>query len=137
MAGNYSRGVTLIRCVFAEYPYALYPAFANVVRTEGNLVNFNSGKVSAKGEVREISSSNTTPAKLGYQLAVTPKNGEYAIGTVKTGFSGDIMEARLSNGSFYNWNKTAATNSWRDKTTVTGGIRELQKMIDYESGMRV
>ncbi|MDD1724223.1 MAG: hypothetical protein LUQ07_03740 [Methanospirillum sp.] len=135
--GNYSRGVMLIRCIFAEYPYALYPAFANDVSAKSSLVNFNSGKVSAKGEVREISSSNTTPARLGYQVTVTPENDELATGTVKTGFSGDIMEVRLPNGSSYNGNKSAATNSWRDKTTVTGGIRELQKMMGYESVMRV
>ncbi|MDD1724605.1 MAG: hypothetical protein LUQ07_05705 [Methanospirillum sp.] len=108
----------------------LYPAFANVVSAKSGLVNFNSGKVSAKGEVREISSSNTTPARLGYQVAVTTKNGEYAIRRVKTEFSGDIMEARLSNRSISNWNKTAATNSWRDRTTVTGEIREMQKLSD-------
>lgn len=84
-----------------------------------------------------ISSSNTTPAEVEYKIAVTPGSGDIAIGTVKTDFSGDIMEARLSNGSSYNWNKIAVTNSWRDRTTVTGNIREEQKMMHYESGMRM
>ncbi|MDD1724694.1 MAG: hypothetical protein LUQ07_06170 [Methanospirillum sp.] len=135
--GNYSRGVSRVMCVFAEDRHALYPAFANDVKAESRLVNFNSGQVSTKGEVRAISSSNSTPAGLAYQVAVTPDNGVPALGTVKTEFSGDIMEARLSNRSISNWNKTAVTNAWKDRDTVSGEIRNLQKILDYESGMKV
>ncbi|MDD1723548.1 MAG: hypothetical protein LUQ07_00295 [Methanospirillum sp.] len=84
-----------------------------------------------------ISSSNTTPAKLGYQVAVTPENDELAIGMVKTDFSGDIMEAGLPNRSTTKGKKPAATNSWRDSAILSGGIRKVQKIMSYESGMKV
>jgi len=32
------------------------------------------------------------------------------------------------------WNQTAATNSWKDHTEVTGGIKNLQKALTYQSG---
>ncbi|MDD1725030.1 MAG: hypothetical protein LUQ07_07870 [Methanospirillum sp.] len=70
-------------------------------------------------------------------IAVTPEKGALAVGTVKTDISGDIMEARLSNRSTTHWNKTAVTNSWRDRGTVSGEIRKVQKMMSYESGMKV
>ena len=52
------------------------------------------------------------------------------------------MEARDGGDDNYNsatatWNKTAATNTWKDSTTVTGGIKNFQKAFAYLSGFRV
>ena len=52
------------------------------------------------------------------------------------------MEARDGGKTNYDstsatWNKTSATNSWKDTTEVTGGIKTLQKAFAYESGFRV
>lgn len=135
--GNYSRGVSLIKCVFGEPNHALYPSFANVVKAKSSLINFNSGKVSTKGLVRAISASNLTPADLKYRIAVTPDNSQdtTAKGTVRTDFSGDIMEARISNSSISNWNKASATNTWKDRTQASGDIENYQKVLKYQSGM--
>jgi hypothetical protein len=54
------------------------------------------------------------------------------VGTVKTVFAGSIMEARDAGEE--TWNKTAAENSWKDSTEVTGGIKNLQKAFSYQSG---
>ena len=36
-----------------------------------------------------------------------------------------------------NWNKTSATNTWKDSTSVSGGIRNFQKALGYSSGFRL
>jgi len=90
----------------------------------------------------------------------------FAEGTVATTFAGGIMEARAwndwatpyytdaerdagiadgnspsvttQNPNYYNnWNQTSATNSWKDTTAVTGGIKNFQKALSYQSGFRI
>lgn len=132
MAGNFSNTSDVIRCVFATSASKVVPSFCNTVRAKGDLVNFNSGQVSSKGEYTTTAKFNIA---LNYQIAVTPdanSGSGFADGTVKTNFAGAIMEARADGTS---WNHTSATNNWKDAVSVTGGIAKFQKSINYESGI--
>ncbi|WP_319579133.1 hypothetical protein [uncultured Methanospirillum sp.] len=151
--GNYTSNSTeSVRCVFSEDEYLIpNPAFSNYVEAQGSLINFNSGKFSTKEQIRAVGSKISTSAGLSYQLAVSPdtSSGEsYAEGTVKTGFAGSINEARdkktttssrnKSKNPYANdWNKTAATNTWKDETEVTGSISMMQKSFGYKSGLKI
>ncbi|PWR72714.1 hypothetical protein [Methanospirillum lacunae] len=154
VAGNYVSAEDQIRCVFSTNQGRVLPAFCNIVSAKSALVNVNSAQVSTKGQIRAVASSADTPAELNYQLAVTPdanSGSGFAEGTVKTTFAGSIMEARDGgDGNYYRdgagstsaddpyatatWNKTSVTNTWKDSTEVTGGIRNLQKAFGYQSG---
>lgn len=139
VAGNYSSTDDNIRCVFSGSQAAYIPAFCNIVTAKSSLVNVNSAQISTKGQIRGVSATADVPAELNYQIAVTPdanSGSGFAEGTVKTVFAGSILEAR-DGGSSENWNKTAAENSWKDSTEVTGGIKNFQKAFAYKSGFRV
>jgi len=43
------------------------------------------------------------------------------------------MEAR-DWGTDEDWDETSAENSWKDHTEVTGGIKNFQKALAYQSG---
>ncbi|WP_319579140.1 hypothetical protein [uncultured Methanospirillum sp.] len=146
VAGNYANAVDNIRCVFSTNHGSVLPAFCNIVSAKSSLVNVNSAQVSTKGQIRAVAETADVPAGLNYQIAVTPdanSGSGFAEGTVKTVFAGSIMEARdggntnyaLSSGA--TWNKTSATNTWKDTTSVTGGIKTLQKAFTYQSGFKV
>jgi len=145
VAGNYASGEGNIRCVFSTGADDALPAFCNIVSAKSSLINVNSAQISSKGQIRGVSSNAGVPAGLNYQIAVTPDSNSgsgYAEGTVKTVFAGSIMEARDGGDDNYNsatatWNKTAATNTWKDSTMVTGGIKNFQKAFAYQSGFRV
>ncbi|WP_319580168.1 hypothetical protein [uncultured Methanospirillum sp.] len=149
VAGNYDTGEDNIRCVFSTNNGGILPAFCNIVSAKSSLVNVNSAQVSTKGQIRAVADSADVPAGLNYQIAVTPdanSGSGFAEGTVKTVFAGSIMEARDGGDSNYDgteapygatWNKTSATNSWKDNTEVTGGIKTMQKAFAYQSGFRV
>jgi hypothetical protein len=142
VAGNWADSDGNIRCVFSQNVGGL-PAFCNIVSAKSSLININSAQVSTKTQIRGVSSSADAPAELNYRIAVTPdanSGNDYAEGTVKTEFTGSVMEARDYGGytnSPATWNQTAATNSWKDSTTVTGGIRNFQKSFGYQSGFRL
>ncbi len=149
VAGNYATGDDNIRCVFSTNHGDLLPAFCNIVSAKSSLVNVNSAQISTKGQIRAVAESADVPAGLNYQIAVTPdanSGSGFAEGTVSTVFAGSIMEARDGGDSNYDgtdapygatWNKTSATNTWKDSTTVTGGIKTMQKAFAYQSGFRV
>ncbi|HWQ67460.1 MAG TPA: hypothetical protein VN372_11400 [Methanospirillum sp.] len=155
VAGNWSSTADSIRCVFASAKSAYIPAFCNAVSAKSSLINVNSAQISTKAQVRAVAKTSDSPAELNYQIAVTPDSNSgsgFAEGTVKTEFAGSIMEARDANdypadatGSAAvaagvqgaNWNKTSATNQWKDTTEVTGGIKNLQKTFAYKSGFRL
>nr|WP_319538649.1 hypothetical protein [uncultured Methanospirillum sp.] len=143
VAGNYASKSENIRCVFSTNNGNILPAFCNIVSAKSSLVNVNSAQVSTKGQIRAVAETADIPAGLNYQIAVTPdanSGSGFAEGTVKTTFAGSIMEARdggYADGTGTTWNKTAATNSWKDTTTVTGGIKTLQKAFTYQSGFKV
>jgi hypothetical protein len=145
VAGNYASRDGNIRCVFSNGGSDVLPAFCNIVSAKSSLININSAQISTKGQIRAVASDAGVPAGLNYQIAVTPDSNSgsgFAEGTVKTVFAGSIMEARDGGDSNYNsatatWNKTAATNSWKDSTTVTGGIKTFQKAFGYQSGFKV
>jgi len=134
--GNCTSDSSPPRCVFADHNEILMPSFCNIVQAKSDLINFNQGKISTKGEIRSAGGFST-PAALNYRIAVTADKNVPAQGTVRTEFAGSIMEARDTNQSGDTWNQTAATNSWRDRTGATGEIRNLQKRFGYVSGMRV
>ncbi|PKL59188.1 MAG: hypothetical protein CVV33_09130 [Methanomicrobiales archaeon HGW-Methanomicrobiales-4] len=138
VAGNFYAETEQIRCVFSERRRVGYPAFCNIVSAKNNLININSAQISTKGEIRAVGAL-TVPAELNYQIAVTPdanSGSGFAEGTVSTTFAGSIMEARDWAGyiTVQNWNKTAATNTWKDHSEVTGGIKNFQKALGYKSG---
>ncbi|MDD1727929.1 MAG: hypothetical protein LUQ50_02525, partial [Methanospirillum sp.] len=152
VAGNYGDSDSNIRCVFSQADNSGLPAFCNIVSAKSSLVNVNSAQISTKGQIRAVAETADTPAALNYQIAVTPdanSGSGFAEGTVKTVFAGSIMEARDSGDDNYDldgsadsdyktatWNKTAATNTWKDTTEVTGGIKTLQKAFSYQSGFQ-
>jgi hypothetical protein len=82
-------------------------------------------------------SDQQADSALNYRIAVTADKNIPASRTVKTEFAGNIMEARDTNLSGDTWNKTAATNLWKDTTEASGEIRNLQKRFGYVTGMRV
>ncbi|WP_146201255.1 hypothetical protein [Methanospirillum lacunae] len=145
VAGNYASGDGNIRCVFSNSANNALPAFCNIVSAKSSLINVNSAQISSKGQIRAVASDAGVPAGLNYQIAVTPDSNSgsgYAEGTVKTVFAGSIMEARDGGDSNYNsasatWNKTSVTNTWKDSTTATGGIKNFQKAFTYQSGFKV
>ena len=134
--GNCTSDTSPPRCVFAEPKEILTPSFCNIVQAKSDLININQAKVSTKGEIRSAGGFST-PAALNYRIAVTADKNVPAQGIVKTEFAGSIMEARDTNQSEDTWNRTAATNSWKDITQSSGEIRNLQKRFGYVSGMRV
>lgn len=138
VAGSGSNSDDNIRCVFSQGGQSALPSFCNIVSAKSSLINMNSAQISSKGGVRAVAGSYDIPAELNYQIAVTPDastgNG-FAEGTVQTVFAGSIMEAR--DGSGENWNKTSAENSWKDSTSVSGGIKNFQKSFGYKSGLKV
>jgi len=161
VAGNWDTAANTIRCVFSDNAGGL-PAFCNIVSAKSSLVNVNSAQISTKGQIRATAATADIPAELNYRIAVTPdanSGSGFAEGTVTTTFAGSIMEARNwndyagangdwgygTNGQFQpremyyyaNWNKTSATNSWKDHTEVTGGIKNFQKALAYTSGFRL
>lgn len=144
VAGNWANSNDNIRCVFASPRGIGVPAFCNIISAKSNLVNMNSAQISTKGILRSVTNSVLIPTELSYQIAVSPDSNSgsgFAEGTVGTVFAGSIMEAR--NGNDYasataSWNKTAVENTWKDSTTVTGGIRTFQKVFgdpSYQSGI--
>jgi hypothetical protein len=133
VAGDWENTADTIRCVFASAKSAVWPAFCNAVQAKSELVNVNSAQISTKGSVRAVAASGDVPAELSYQIAVTPDSNSgsgFAEGTVKTEFGGAIMEARGTS------HIPSATNNWKDKTEVTGGIKNFQKTFAYQSGFR-
>lgn len=132
VAGNWEWTADDIRCVFAEAETEYLPSFCNVGKAESSLVNINTGQISAKGATRAVASSASTPALLNYLIAVTPlPDTSEAMGTIKTSFGGSIMEARERNQN------VSATNSWKDRSSVSDGIIQFQKKLLYESGIKV
>nr|WP_319538867.1 hypothetical protein [uncultured Methanospirillum sp.] len=145
IAGNYTTTDGNIRCVFAGQGTYM-PVFCNIVSAKASLVNVNSAQVSSKGQIRTVAETMDVPSALNYQIAVSPdKNSgsNAAEGTVKTVFAGSIMEARDAGGANYarngsdgnpaTWNKTGATNTWKDSSAATGLIRTFQKGLLYSS----
>jgi hypothetical protein len=138
VAGNFADAEDNIRCVFSKSDSNALPAFCNIVSAKSSLINVNSAQISTKGQIRGVSASADVPAELNYRIAVTPDSNSgsgYAEGTVTTTFQGTVMEAR--DGAGDNWNKTAAENTWKDTTSVTGGIKMFQKAFAYQSGFRL
>lgn len=131
VAGSYEQSAGSIRCVFAAASSEWFPAFCNVVKAKSELININSAQISTKGQARAVAATGDIPAALNYQIAVSPDantGSGFADGTVKTLFGGAIMEARG------NSLRPAATNNWKDEASVTGGIKNFQKVFSYESG---
>ena len=148
VAGNYAETDDNVRCVFSDEHGGELPAFCNIVSAKSALVNVNSAQISTKGQIRAVTETEDVPAELNYQIAVTPdanSGSGFAEGAVKTVFAGSIMEARDGNDDNYDldgstddgeatWNRTSVTNTWKDSTEVTGGIKTLQKAFGYQSG---
>ena len=143
VAGNWANVNNNIRCVFSGDAIGV-PAFCNIISAKSNLININSAQISTKGVLRAVTNTIDVPTEMSYRIAVSPdanSGSGFAEGTVSTVFAGSIMEAR--NGNDYTatsptWNKTAAERTWKDSTTVTGGIKNFQKVFgdpSYLSGV--
>lgn len=140
VAGNFAETEDNIRCVFSDDRDTGLPAFCNIVSAKSSIVNINSAQVSSNGQIRAVAETVDTPAELNYRIAVTPdanSGSGFAEGTVTTTFAGSIMEARDYDdydSESPNWNKTSAENNWKDHSEVTGGIKNFQKALAYQSG---
>jgi len=135
--GNYTDSGNIGRCVFASGSSAAAPAFCNTVRAKSSLVNVNSAQISTSAKARVVAADGSVPSALSYRIDLTPNPASglgYAVGTVSTEFSADIMEARDDGVS---WNQTSATNHMKDKAKVSGGIITFSKAFDYQSGLSV
>ncbi|MFH0968302.1 MAG: hypothetical protein V1862_11535 [Methanobacteriota archaeon] len=138
VAGSAADSDGNIKCVFGQGAQTVLPSFCNIVSAKSSLTNMNSAQISTRGQVRAVAASADVPAELNYQIAVTPdtsSGSDHVDGIVKTVFAGSIMEGR--DNSTENWNKTAATNDWKDVTEVYGGIKNFQKTFGYKSGLRL
>jgi hypothetical protein len=148
IAGNWANVHENIRCVFSGSAGVGVPAFCNIVSAKSRLINFNGAQISSIGQIRAVTNSISVPMALNYRIAVTPEKNSGSIsaeGTVSTDIAGSYMEARNGNDyvdptrlrePFYanTWNRTAAENTWKDSTTVIGGIRNFAKVyIDPSS----
>jgi len=90
--GSDSNGIG--RCVFASGSSAAAPAFCNTVRARSSLINVNSAQYSTSAKARIVAADGSVPSALSYHIALTPNPASglgYAIGTVATEFSADIM----------------------------------------------
>lgn len=124
-----------IRCVFAAASTAWLPPFCNIVSAKSSLVNVNSAQISSKGQIRAVAKTDSIPADLHYQIAVTPdanSGSGFAEGTVKTTFAGSVMEGRDSGmyltqdganylNNNYNVNTALTTNQRRNTNTYKAG----------------
>lgn len=154
IAGNYSSDKSNeTMCVMESEVKTAVPAFCNVVSAQSELININLAQISTKSQLRAAGSSSTSSG-IGYQIAVTPdtvSGDQYAEGIVKTEFSGSITEARVgkqsssskskssksTSSSSNDWKTPAAIHVWKDETEVIGGISNLQKVFEYQSGMKL
>ena len=151
VAGNWANVDNNVRCVFSGNSIGV-PAFCNIVSAKSNVININSAQISTKGQIRAVTDTINVPTAMNYKIAVTPdanSGSGFAEGTVSTDVASSIMEARngndyQSNGGmaepYYanSWNKTSAERTWRDSTSVTGGIKYFQVVFgdpSYQSGM--
>ena len=130
VVGNYADTIDSIHCVFAEAESDIIPAFCNVVKVQSELVNIYSTQISINGVLRGVAESGYVPAALSYQIAVTPDSisgSGFADGTIKTKFSGSIMGARRNN------DLPSATNTWKNSASISKGIKNFQKTLNYKS----
>lgn len=135
--GNYTDSDNIGRCVFASGSSGTAPAFCNTVRARSSLINVNSAQYSTSAKARVVAADGSVPSALSYQVTLTPNPASglgYAVGTVTTEFSADIMEAR---GTGASWNRTSVTNTMKDKAKVSGGIIQFSKAFDYQSGLSI
>lgn len=135
--GNFTESGNIMRCVFSSDDTAAAPAFCNSVRAHSSLMNVNSAQVSTSAKARIVAEDGSVPSAMSYRIDLTPNPASglgYAVGSVSTEFSANIMEARDDEGS---WNKTSSTNRMKDTASVSGGIIKFSKAFDYESGLRL
>ncbi|HWQ67453.1 MAG TPA: hypothetical protein VN372_11365 [Methanospirillum sp.] len=136
IAGNYTPMSGVASCVFASSSGSAFPAFCNTVTAKSTLVNINSAQISTGASARMASDSGSVPAGLSYHIDLTPNPVSglaYAMGTARTEFTLSSMEAR--DGGVDTWNKTAATNTYKDSSEVSGSIIHFSKAFDYGSGL--
>lgn len=148
VAGNWAASNDQIRCVFSGADKTGLPAFCNIVKAQNTLTNMNSGQVSTQTQIRAVAKTADVSAALNQQIAVTPdanSGSGFADGTVATSYAGHILEARnIPDNSgkdlpkkANSYNDTASDYTWSDSTAVTGGIKNFQKVFNYESGFNL
>jgi len=107
--------------------WTVSPAFEDYSSGSTSLINMESFASESKLGIKAVGDG---PAQISYMISVTPINGtEYAIGTVRTDFRGSILEAR---GTGQN---VSARNEYRDKSMVSGYIKNFMKSFSYSSGI--
>ena len=107
--------------------WSISPAFEDHSSGSTSLINMESIASESKLGIKAVGDG---PAQISYMISITPINGtDYAIGTVRTDFQGSIMEAR---GTGQN---ASARNEYRDKSMVSGYIKNFMKSFSYSSGI--
>ena len=158
VAGNWSRGLDDIVCVFSKAKRDITPAFCNRVTASSKLRSINTAQIETIGSMTAVAAKSNVPAALNYEISVTPDANSasgYADGIISTTFTVSIMEGRsdgdMFNASSYekvppagykkdtlfwlnNYAELASTLSYIDTATVAGGISTFNKAFNYQSG---
>ena len=157
IAGNWTRGLDDVVCVFAKAKENTYPAFCNKVTASSKLRSVTTAQIETIGGLTVIGSRTNTPAALDYEISITPDPNSasgYADGIFTAIFTVSIMEGRsdgnitpvrdpgagtppwpepLYDLEFYD--QLASTLTYVDSATVTGGVSTFNKAFGYHSGV--
>ena len=109
--------------------WSVSPAFEDHVSGSASLTNMESFAEESRLSIKAVGDG---PAQVSYMISISPINGtDAAIGTVRTDFRGSVLEAR---GRSQN---ASARNEWRDKSVVSGYIKNFMKSFSYTSGLTI
>ena len=159
VAGNWSKGLDGIICVFSQASNAVVPAFCNKVTAASKMRSVTTAQIETEGHllgVRGATGAATVPAALVYMIAVSPDANSasgFADGIISTTFTVSVMEGRsdgairnstggivtgapYGTGPVYaldNYDQLASTLNYVDVATVAGGISSFVKSFNYQS----
>jgi len=157
VAGNWSKGVDGIVCVFSKASTDIVPAFCNKVTASSKMRSVTTAQVETIGALTAVRTEGAVPAALNYEISVSPDANSasgFAEGIFMTTFTISIMEGR-SDGNVTNdqpaagmlaeapydgiyalvdYDKLASTLNYIDTATVAGAINAFNKAFNYQSG---
>jgi len=120
VAGNWSKGVDEIVCVFSKAKTDVIPAFCNKVTASSKLTSVTTAQIETQGGMTVVGKNANVPAALKYEISVTPDANSasgYADGIVSTTFTVSIMEGRSdgfmqnsTDGVWFNKDASGKTN---------------------------
>lgn len=124
------------------------PAFASDLRGSMDADSMTSVSFISSLRLRDAALDGTVPAAVEYMVDIKPAgNATAALGTIRTTFTAEIMEANgaIGNMPYYNpastgwnadyWDNPAAIRSYRDVTSAGGQIYRYSRNFKYTSGV--